>query len=80
MSGAAGRDDVRAARRCLVGELLAEELSTAARELVVRWLHAEGLGDAATAARTGMTTYTAARIRARLLLAARTPVGELRGA
>ncbi|MFC0434545.1 hypothetical protein [Kutzneria buriramensis] len=65
-----GHADADAARRCLHGELLAEELTTTARELVVAWAHARGPTDAAVAARTGMTTYTAARIRARLCLAA----------
>ncbi|TCO47325.1 hypothetical protein [Actinocrispum wychmicini] len=60
--------DADAARRCLRGELLAEQLTTHARELVVAWLHRRGCTDAAVAARTGMTTYTAARIRARLHL------------
>jgi hypothetical protein len=67
---AAGHADADAARRCLRGELVAEELTTTARELVVAWAHAYGLTDAAVAARTGMTTYTAARIRARLRLVA----------
>ena len=69
MIAAEGHADAEAAQRCLRGELLAEELTTTARELVVAWAHARGLTDAAVAARTGMTTYTAARIRARLCLA-----------
>jgi hypothetical protein len=63
-----GHADAEAARRCLAGELLAEELPTHARELVVAWLHRQGCTDAVVASRTGMTTYTAARIRARLSL------------
>ncbi|MFD1048940.1 hypothetical protein ACFQ1S_27085, partial [Kibdelosporangium lantanae] len=61
------------ARRCLRGDLLAEELSTSARELVVAWLHRQGLADREVASRTGMTTYTAARIRRRLSLPAVQP-------
>jgi hypothetical protein len=61
--------DAEAARRCLRGQLLAEELSTTARELVVAMAHARQWSDVTTASRTGMTTYTAARIRARLRLA-----------
>jgi len=57
-------------RLCLRGDLLAEELSTTARELVVAWLHREGVPDREVASRTGMSTYTAARIRARLSLPA----------
>jgi hypothetical protein len=90
--GSAGHADAEAARRCLRGDLLAEELSTTARELVVVWLHGAGLADrevpatkaevltssrlrrrACFASRTGMTTYTAARIRARLALPAVQP-------
>lgn len=70
MITAEGHADAEAARRCLRGELVAEELTTTGRELVVTWAHAQGLTDAAVATRTGMTTYTAARIRARLCLAA----------
>ena len=73
MTGSAGHADVEAARRCLRGDLLAEELSTTARELVVAWLHRRGLADREVASRTGMTTYTAARIRARLALPAVQP-------
>jgi hypothetical protein len=65
-----GHADAVAARRCLRGELLAEELTTAGRELVVAMAHARGLTDVAVATCTGMTTYTAARIRARLRLPA----------
>jgi hypothetical protein len=67
---AEGHADAEAARRCLRGELVAEELTTTGRELVVAMAHARGLTDVAVAERTGMTTYTAARIRARLRLAA----------
>ena len=70
MIAGAGHADADDARRCLRGERVAEELTTTGRELVVAWAHAHGLTDAAVAARTGMTTYTAARIRARLRLAA----------
>jgi hypothetical protein len=62
---AAVHGDAESARRCLRGELLAEELTTGARELVVAWLHGQGRTDAQVAARTRMSTYTAARIRAR---------------
>lgn len=73
MIGEAGHADAQVARRCLQGELLAEELSTTARELVVAWLHRQGCTDVDVASRTGMTTYTAARIRARLSLPAQHP-------
>jgi hypothetical protein len=68
--GQTGHADAEAARRCLRGDLLAEELSTQARELVVARLHRQGCTDVAVASQTGMTTYTAARIRARLSLPA----------
>ncbi|MBP2325355.1 hypothetical protein JOF56_005740 [Kibdelosporangium banguiense] len=73
MISQAGHADAEAARRCLRGDLLAEELSTTARELVVTWLHRAGLADREVASQTGMTTYTAARIRARLALPAVQP-------
>ncbi len=57
------------ARRCLLGELLGDELTTLARELAVSWLHHDGCSDVEIARRTRMSTYTAARIRARLRLA-----------
>lgn len=71
MIPAAEHGDAESARRCLRGELVAEELSTRARELVVAWSHAHGRTDAETAAHTRMSTYTAARIRVRLRLPAR---------
>ncbi|WP_158885039.1 hypothetical protein [Amycolatopsis anabasis] len=71
MIGSARHVDAEAARRCLRGELLAEELPTSGRELVVAWLHAQGCTDTQTAQRTGMSTYTAARIRTRLGLPSR---------
>lgn len=63
--------DAEEARRCVCGELVAEELTTAARELVVAWLHARGLTDTEVATRARMSTYTASRIRTRLGLPAR---------
>ncbi|KJK46347.1 hypothetical protein UK23_23820 [Lentzea aerocolonigenes] len=60
--------DAENARRCLRGDLLADELTTRARELAVTWLHRRSLPDAEIATRLGLTTYTAARIRARLRL------------
>ena len=70
MISAEGHADAEAVRRCLRGELVAEQLTTSGRELVVAIAHARGLPDVAVAERTGMTTYTAARIRARLRLTA----------
>lgn len=58
--------DAEAARRCLRGELIAEELTSTSRELVVAWLHAQGLTDTEVAERTRMSTYTTSRIRSRL--------------
>lgn len=52
-------------------ELVAEELTTTARALVVAWLHAQGLSDTGIAEHTRMSTYTASRIRSRLGLPAR---------
>lgn len=69
--------DAEAARRCLRGELLAEELSTRGRELVVAWLNRRGLSDTQVAAHIGLSTYTAARIRVRLKLPARKGSGGL---
>lgn len=66
MIGARSHADAEAARRCLRGELIAEELTTTSRELVVAWLHARGLPDTAVAERARMSTYTASRIRSRL--------------
>ena len=62
--------DAEAARRCVRGEVVAEQVSTHARELAVSWLHRRGCTDAQVAARIRMSTYTAARIRTRLRLAA----------
>ncbi|MEO6082544.1 MAG: hypothetical protein ABIQ18_05490 [Umezawaea sp.] len=59
------------ARRVLRGELLAEEVSTAARELAVSWLHRQYLPDVEVGRRIGLSTYTAARIRSRLRLPVR---------
>jgi hypothetical protein len=61
--------DAKAARRCVRGEVVAEQVSTRARELAVCWLHRCGWTDAEVAARTRMSTYTAARIRSRMGLA-----------
>ncbi|WP_026424692.1 hypothetical protein [Actinokineospora inagensis] len=63
--------DAEAARRAIAGKLLGEELGTAAREVAVAILHARGRTDAETAAALRLSTYTAARIRARLHLRAR---------
>ncbi|MCK2239378.1 MULTISPECIES: hypothetical protein [unclassified Crossiella] len=62
--------DADDARRCLAGELVAEQVSPRARELAVSWCHRNGLTDHQVAQRCRMSTYTAARIRARLSLAA----------
>ncbi|MCS7484681.1 hypothetical protein ACFFQW_49180 [Umezawaea endophytica] len=70
MISAAAHGDAEAARQFLGDGLVAEELSTGARELVVAWLHGRGLTDAQIATRTHLSTYTAARIRARLRLPA----------
>jgi len=79
---AAAHGDAESARRCLRGQLVADELTTGARELVVAWLHAQGHTDAQVATRTAMSTYTAARIRARLRLPAHHVFigGTIRGA
>ncbi|XVV06315.1 hypothetical protein ACQPW3_13365 [Actinosynnema sp. CA-248983] len=76
MNVAALHSDAENARRCVRGELLAEELTTSARELVVAWLHRQRLTDAQIGRRVGLSTYTAARIRARLHLPAH-PVPEV---
>jgi DNA-binding NarL/FixJ family response regulator len=76
--GQSGHADAEAARRCIRGALIADEVSTGARELVVAWLHAEGLTDVQIAQRCCMSTYTTSRIRARLGLAVhRVPVSVL---
>lgn len=75
--------DAEAARRALRGELLGEELSTRARELAVAWLHHQQRTDAEIGAVLRLSTYTAARIRARLHLRAhraRLPLGRNYGA
>jgi hypothetical protein len=69
--------DAENARRCLRGELLAEELTSSARELAVSWLHRQGLTDARIGRRVGLSTYTAARIRARLNLPAHKALPEV---
>lgn len=61
---------------CWRGELPAEVLDTAAREHLLYDLWRQGWTDADIAAHTRMTTYTAARIRARLGLVARTQEGN----
>ncbi|WP_139219612.1 hypothetical protein [Actinopolyspora alba] len=55
---------------CLRGSEPAEALSTTDREHLVRRCCEAGWTDAEIAARTGMTTYTTARIRTRLGLPA----------
>lgn len=70
MIPAAAHADAENARRCLRGELLAEELTTTARELVITALYRRGLPDVQIACRTGLSTYTAARIWERLRLPA----------
>ncbi|PPK63497.1 hypothetical protein V5P93_000449 [Actinokineospora auranticolor] len=72
MISARSHADAEQARRCLGGELVAEELTTTARGLVVAWLHARGLTDTEIAGRARMSTYTAHRIRCRLGLRAHT--------
>ncbi|WP_018686504.1 hypothetical protein [Actinokineospora enzanensis] len=64
--------DAEQARRCIGGELVAEELTSAARGLVVAWLHARKLTDTEIARRARMSTYTTSRIRERLGLRAHT--------
>lgn len=71
MTGASGHADTEQDRRCLRCELIAEELSTSARELVVAWLHTRGHTDTGIAERARMSTYTTSRIRSRLGLPAR---------
>lgn len=55
---------------CLAGDLPAEALHTEDRERLVRQLWRAGWTDVEVAVYTRLTTYTAARIRARLGLAA----------
>lgn len=55
---------------CLAGKMPAEALDTADRERLVRKLWAAGMTDVEIATHTHLTTYTAARIRNRLGLAA----------
>ncbi|MBM7771210.1 DNA-binding NarL/FixJ family response regulator [Actinokineospora baliensis] len=83
MIPARSHTDAESARRCVNGELVAEELTTTARGLVVAWLHARGLPDTEIARRARMSTYTAFRIRSRLGLRAHTtdfPRSNARGA
>lgn len=56
--------------RALAGDIPADELPTSERAQLVAELHILGWTDADTAAHTRMTTYTTARIRARLGLRA----------
>lgn len=56
--------------RALAGELPAEALPTGERERLVGELHALGWSDDEIADHTRQTTYTTARIRARLGLRA----------
>ncbi|SDC25087.1 hypothetical protein [Actinokineospora iranica] len=65
--------DARAAWRAVRGEVLGEELSTAARELAVAALYSQRRTDAEIAAVLRLSTYTTARIRERLRLRARHP-------
>lgn len=67
--------DAEQARRAVAGQLLGEELSTAAREAAVAMLHARTRTDAEIAAALRLSTYTAARIRARLHLRPHRPAG-----
>jgi hypothetical protein len=62
------RTDERRYERCLLGELPAEVLSPVRRENLVVELHARGMTDLDIAKWTGMSTYTAWRIRERLEL------------
>lgn len=55
---------------CLRGEMPAEVLTTEDREHLVHTLWKRGWTDAEIASHTLMTTYTTARIRSRLKLAA----------
>lgn len=61
-------------QECLLGKLPAEMLTTEDREHVVHILWKRGWADAEIASHTFMSTYTAARIRSRLLLAPHRPV------
>lgn len=70
MIAACRHADAQAARRCIAGELVAEELTGSARALVVTWLHARGHPDVDIARLACMSTYTASRIRTRLGLPA----------
>lgn len=57
-------------QRALAGHEPAESLTTREREQLVRALWTAGMTDVEIATHTHLTTYTAARIRARLGLAA----------
>lgn len=61
-------------QQCLLGKLPAEVLTTEDREHLVHTLWKRGWTDAEIASHTFMTTYTTARIRARLELAPHRPV------
>ena len=61
---------LRLYERALAGDEPAEALDTDLRELLVTTLHARGWSDVQIAAHTRQTTYTTARIRARLDLPA----------
>ncbi|MCK2242336.1 MULTISPECIES: hypothetical protein [unclassified Crossiella] len=67
------RADLTAARHCIAGRLVAEELTPVQRELVVSVLHARGYPDARIAAVTRMSSYTTGRIRLRLGLTPHRP-------
>lgn len=64
------RAQYRTWRQCCAGELPAEQLSTRDREDLIAGLHALGWTDVDIASHTKQTTYTTARIRARLGLTA----------
>lgn len=61
-------------RACLQGRMPAELLTTEDREHLVHTLWKRGWTDVEIASRTVMSTYTTARIRSRLKLAALRPV------
>ncbi len=71
-----GRPDIAPMARaklyaaCRRGDLPAELLEPADRERLVRWFWRLGWSDVEIGTRTFMTTFTTARIRARLGLAA----------
>lgn len=67
--------DSLAWRLALAGEWPADALSTLDRQALVLVLHQRGWCDVEIASHTRMTTYTTARIRARLGLAVNTANG-----